>query len=159
MWIDRLVRFLLPRQDIFFAQLEQIAAKMIVVADVFNELSTASSHAQIAAIAGRLKPIETEADNLCHLVYEELDRTFQKRVEGLMACQRLYSCYHKITESHLQELARKVFVGACAAALANLPSIPEQEFRVFPDPFDTPAQWQQWLTWAPGPGLTHQRGG
>jgi len=76
MLIDRLVRFLLPRQDIFFSQLEQIAAKMIVAADVFTELSTASSHAQIAAIAGRLKPIETEADHLCHKVYEELDRTF-----------------------------------------------------------------------------------
>jgi predicted phosphate transport protein (TIGR00153 family) len=30
----------------------------------------------LAAISGRLKPLETEADQLCHRVYEELDRTF-----------------------------------------------------------------------------------
>ena len=42
----------------------------------FIELATASGHGQLAAIAGRLKPIETEADHLCHKVYEELDRTF-----------------------------------------------------------------------------------
>ncbi|MFO0929645.1 MAG: DUF47 family protein [Gemmataceae bacterium] len=76
MWIDRLVRFVLPRQDRFFLLLDQIAAKMIVAADVFTELGTATSHAQIAAVAARLKPIETEADHLCHEVYEELDRTF-----------------------------------------------------------------------------------
>src|SRR5215470_16789150 len=76
MWIDRLVRFLLPRQDHFFTQLEEIAAKMTVAAGVFGELAAASGHAHFAAIAARLKPIETEADQLCHLVYEELDRTF-----------------------------------------------------------------------------------
>jgi predicted phosphate transport protein (TIGR00153 family) len=76
MWIDRLVRFLLPRQDQFFTLLEQIGAKMTVAAGVFAELGTASGHKQFDDIAHRLKPIETEADHLCHRVYEELDRTF-----------------------------------------------------------------------------------
>src|SRR5437667_10345975 len=76
MFIDWLVRFLLPRQDRFFTLLEEIAAKMMASAAVFAELETASGHAQFAFIAARLKPIETEADHVCHQVYAELDRTF-----------------------------------------------------------------------------------
>jgi predicted phosphate transport protein (TIGR00153 family) len=76
MLIDRLVRFLLPRQDFFFSIMEDVAAKMTASAEVFGELTTASGHEQLASIARRLKPIETEADELCHRVYEELDRTF-----------------------------------------------------------------------------------
>jgi predicted phosphate transport protein (TIGR00153 family) len=76
MLIDRLVRLLLPRQDRFFTLLEEIAAKMTAAAAVFGELASASGHAQYAAIAGRLRPIEREADHVCHQVYAELDRTF-----------------------------------------------------------------------------------
>jgi predicted phosphate transport protein (TIGR00153 family) len=76
MLIDRLVRFLLPRQDHFFTLLEEIAAKMTASAAVFAELEHARGHEQFKAIAARLKPLETEADMVCHRVYEELDRTF-----------------------------------------------------------------------------------
>ncbi len=76
MLFDRLVRLLLPRQDVFFTRLEAIAAKMTAAGTVFGELATATGHAQLVAISGRLKPLETEADHLCHLLYEELDRTF-----------------------------------------------------------------------------------
>jgi predicted phosphate transport protein (TIGR00153 family) len=76
MLIDRLVRLLLPRQDFFFTLLEEIGGKMTAAAAVFGELADARGHDQFAAISGRLKPIETEADQLCHRVYEELDRTF-----------------------------------------------------------------------------------
>jgi predicted phosphate transport protein (TIGR00153 family) len=76
MLLDRLVRFLLPRQDHFFTLLEEVGTKMTAAAAVFGELAGASGHAQFAAIAARLKPIETEADKVCHKVYAELDRTF-----------------------------------------------------------------------------------
>jgi uncharacterized protein Yka (UPF0111/DUF47 family) len=76
MWIDRLVRLVLPRQDLFFTLLEEIAAKMTAAANVFAELATASGHDKFVSVAGRLKPIETEADGVCHRVYEELDRNF-----------------------------------------------------------------------------------
>jgi uncharacterized protein len=76
MWIDRLVRLVLPRQDFFFNLLEDIAARMTAAAVVFGELTGAASHDQLANVAGRLKPLETEADTLCHRVYAELDRTF-----------------------------------------------------------------------------------
>lgn len=76
MFFDRLVRFVLPKQDYFFTLLEEIASRMTAGAKVFAELSTATSHEQFETIAARLKPIETEADKICHRVYEELDRTF-----------------------------------------------------------------------------------
>src|SRR2546421_12709131 len=76
MLFDRLVRWLLPRQDVFFTRLEAIAAKMTAAGVVFGELETATGHPQLIGISARLKPIETDADHLCHLLYEELDRTF-----------------------------------------------------------------------------------
>lgn len=76
MIFDRFVRFLFPRQDLFFRLLEEIAAKMVTSATVFTELANISGHEKFAALAGRMKPLETEADHLCHELYEQLDRTF-----------------------------------------------------------------------------------
>jgi predicted phosphate transport protein (TIGR00153 family) len=76
MWIDRLVRLVLPRQDQFFTLLEEIASKMTAAAAVFGELAAASGHEQFAAVSARVKIVETEADRVCHRVYEELDRNF-----------------------------------------------------------------------------------
>jgi uncharacterized protein Yka (UPF0111/DUF47 family) len=76
MLIDRLVRFLLPRQDHFFVLLEELASKIEAAATVFGELETASGHDRIDAVAVKLKPIETEADGVCQRLYEAIDRTF-----------------------------------------------------------------------------------
>ena len=75
MLIDRFVRFLLPRQVQFFTLLEEIAEKISASAHIFGELESASTSDQLVAIATRLKPLETEADHLCHRLYHELDRT------------------------------------------------------------------------------------
>jgi predicted phosphate transport protein (TIGR00153 family) len=76
MWIDRVLRHLFPRSDQFFTLLEGIAERISAAAAVFGELKFAGSRAEIEAIAGRLKPIETEADGICHNLYHEIDRTF-----------------------------------------------------------------------------------
>jgi len=76
MWIDRVVRWLLPRQDVFFVLLEELAARMTAAAAVFGELADAGGHDRLADAAARLKKVETEADHVCHRVYEALDRTF-----------------------------------------------------------------------------------
>jgi predicted phosphate transport protein (TIGR00153 family) len=76
MLIDRLVRFLLPRQDHFFGLLEELAGKIEAAATVFADLETASGADRIAAVAAELKPIESEADGVCQKLYEEIDRTF-----------------------------------------------------------------------------------
>jgi len=76
MLIDRLVRFLIPRQDHFFGLLEELADKIDAAAIIFAELETANGLEQIAGVSTRLKPIETEADGVCRRLYEEIDRTF-----------------------------------------------------------------------------------
>jgi predicted phosphate transport protein (TIGR00153 family) len=76
MFIDRLVRFLLPKQEHFFTLLEEMAAQMTAAVTVFGELTTAVGHERFEAISARMKAIETEADTVCHRIYEELDRTF-----------------------------------------------------------------------------------
>jgi hypothetical protein len=43
MIIDRFVRFFLPRQDLFFTLLEDIAGKMTAAATIFGELMTATT--------------------------------------------------------------------------------------------------------------------
>jgi uncharacterized protein Yka (UPF0111/DUF47 family) len=76
MLIDRLVRFLLPREDQFFTLLEELADKIDAGAAIFAELATASATDQFASVAGRLKPLETDADTVCQRLYAEIDRTF-----------------------------------------------------------------------------------
>lgn len=76
MLLDRLVRFLLPRQYQFFDLLEGIAAKIGEAAAEFDGLRTADRLAVIEAVAARLRPIERDADDLCHRVYGEIDKTF-----------------------------------------------------------------------------------
>jgi len=62
MWIDRLVRFLLPRPVQFFTLLEQMADKIEASSSVFSDLQTADGHARIGEVDAKLKPIETQAD-------------------------------------------------------------------------------------------------
>lgn len=76
MLLDRIVRFLLPRQRQYFTLLEEIASKIKAAAAVFGELASTTSREQLEAVAGRLKPIETEADHICHRLYMELNKTF-----------------------------------------------------------------------------------
>lgn len=76
MLIDRLIRFLLPRQDHFFAMLEELAGQIDAAAAVFAELETAAGRNRFEDVAARLKPIETAADEFCRKLYQEIDRTF-----------------------------------------------------------------------------------
>lgn len=76
MWLDRLIRYLLPRQDQFFTLLEELADTIDAAAAVFADLGTATDHLKIEGVAARLKPIETSADDACRWIYEAIDRTF-----------------------------------------------------------------------------------
>jgi uncharacterized protein len=76
MLIDRIVRFLIPRQGFFFDMLEELGAKIEQVATVFGALETADSREKIDSIAMQLRPIETEADLVCQRLYQAIDQTF-----------------------------------------------------------------------------------
>src|SRR5205085_7133079 len=54
----------------------ELGGKMTAAAAEFDGLAGAEQYDEFSKIAGRLKPLETEADLVCHRVYEELDRTF-----------------------------------------------------------------------------------
>jgi uncharacterized protein len=76
MFLDRLIRLLLPPQGRFFDLLEGLADQIEAAAGVFAELDQAASHAEMDAIAVRLKTIEKAADEFERKLHEELDKTF-----------------------------------------------------------------------------------
>lgn len=79
MFIDRLVSWLLPRENRFFVFLDSMAGKMVEAAKVLSELRSipaGKEEAQFKEIAERLREREHEADEIAHLLYEELDRNF-----------------------------------------------------------------------------------
>ena len=76
MLLDRIVSFLLPRENKFFTYLQSIAKNVQEGADCFAELREAKNTEDQLKIAERMRRIEHEGDELAHLLYEELDRTF-----------------------------------------------------------------------------------
>ncbi len=76
MLLDRLVKFLMPHENKFFTYLQSIARNVQEAADVFAELRTAKSTDEQLKIAERMRRLEHEGDELAHLLYEELDKTF-----------------------------------------------------------------------------------
>ncbi|HVK11204.1 MAG TPA: DUF47 family protein [Gemmataceae bacterium] len=76
MLLDRLVRFLLPRQGHFFTLLEGIGEKIGEAATLFGTLETTSGHPQFEALASQLKTIEKAADEFERRIHQELDKTF-----------------------------------------------------------------------------------
>jgi len=76
LFLDKLVSFLLPTENKFFTYLQSIAKNVQEGADAFAELRTAKSMDDHVKIAERMRRIEHEGDELAHLLYEELDKTF-----------------------------------------------------------------------------------
>ena len=76
MWLDRAVRWLLPREDHFFDLLERGAdcarRCAALLADCCGETTTAGR----AALVGRMRDVEHEADRVIAEVHEALNRTF-----------------------------------------------------------------------------------
>jgi predicted phosphate transport protein (TIGR00153 family) len=76
MFLDRVVGFFLPKENRFFLYINSIADNMLVGAQTFGQLATAQGPADFKGIAERMKRLEHEGDELAHLLYEELDKTF-----------------------------------------------------------------------------------
>lgn len=76
MLLDKLVKWMLPRENRFFLYLDSIAKNVAHGADVFVEFKKAQGMAEFQSIADRLRQIEHEGDEIAHLLYEELDKTF-----------------------------------------------------------------------------------
>jgi uncharacterized protein len=75
--IDRIAKWLLPRESSFFVYLDSMAAKMVEAAAILGELRAAPDKPEgFEKIADRLREKEHEADEIAHLLYNELDRNF-----------------------------------------------------------------------------------
>jgi uncharacterized protein len=75
-FIDRLVKWLLPRDDRFFTYLGSIAKCVVEASQIFAKLRDAKGPEEFQKISEELREKEHEADELAHLLYEELDKTF-----------------------------------------------------------------------------------
>src|SRR5688572_14076093 len=80
MLLDRIVKWLLPRENRFFVFLDSMAQKMVETATILGELRTTPTGGlqgqQFKQISERLREREHEADEIAHLLYDELDRNF-----------------------------------------------------------------------------------
>lgn len=75
MWIDRAVKWLLPREDHFFDLLERGAGLAREVGGLLADCCAAPS-AEREAIVARMHQLEHESDDVIAEVYEALNRTF-----------------------------------------------------------------------------------
>jgi uncharacterized protein Yka (UPF0111/DUF47 family) len=75
MWIDRAVKWLLPREEHFFDLLERGACLSREIGTQLAECCAASPGDR-EALVGRMRQIEHDADRVMAEVYEALNRTF-----------------------------------------------------------------------------------
>ena len=75
MWIDRAVKWLLPREEHFFDLLERGACLAREIGELLAECCQASA-ADRESLVGRMREIEHNADRVIGEVYEALNRTF-----------------------------------------------------------------------------------
>jgi uncharacterized protein len=76
MWIDRAVKWLLPRETHFFDLIERGAARAHEISGLLVECCAATSYADREKIVDRIRLVEHEADRVIAEVYEALNRTF-----------------------------------------------------------------------------------
>jgi predicted phosphate transport protein (TIGR00153 family) len=70
------IRWLVPKNDRFFVYLTSIAKCVVEGANIFAQLRDAKEPADFQRISSELRQKEHETDELAHLLYEELDKTF-----------------------------------------------------------------------------------
>ncbi|WP_441286758.1 DUF47 domain-containing protein [Sorangium sp. KYC3313] len=76
MWLDRVIKSLLPREEHFFDLLERGADCALQSANVLSECCTARSASERQALVSRITDIEHAADAVIRDVYDALNKTF-----------------------------------------------------------------------------------
>jgi uncharacterized protein len=76
MWIDRAVKWLLPRETHFFDLIERGAARAREISALLVDCCAAASHGDREAIVERIHEVEHAADRVIAEMYEALNRTF-----------------------------------------------------------------------------------
>jgi uncharacterized protein len=76
MWIDRAVKWLLPREEHFFDLLERGAECSLRSGTLLMECCEARTAAERIGFVDRMTDVEHDADRVIHDVYEALNKTF-----------------------------------------------------------------------------------
>lgn len=76
MLVDRIVQWFLPRENRFFKYLDSIAENVAAGADIFATIRDAEGRPGFEKVAAALHQKEHDTDEVAHLLYEELDKTF-----------------------------------------------------------------------------------
>lgn len=76
MWLDRAVKWLLPREGHFFDLLERLSECVRECAVLFSECSTAATYDERVRIVEAMRDVEHRADKVIYEVYEALNKTF-----------------------------------------------------------------------------------
>jgi uncharacterized protein Yka (UPF0111/DUF47 family) len=116
MWIDRAVKWLLPREEHFFDLIERGAARAYEISTLLVECCAATSHADREVIVERIHRVEHEADRVIAEVYEALNRTFVTPLDR--------SDIYTLAVS-LEEVADAVFATALQFVVHAVEELPE----------------------------------
>lgn len=76
MWLDRAIKWLLPREEHFFDLLERGAECALQSAELLVSLCGTSRASQHASLVERITEVEHAADSVIQEVYEALNKTF-----------------------------------------------------------------------------------
>ena len=76
MWLDRAVKWLLPREEHFFDLLERGADCALACADLLMEACAANNPEALTSVVNRMREVEHRADDVIHEVYDALNKTF-----------------------------------------------------------------------------------
>src|SRR3954462_12753643 len=76
MWIDRAVKWLLPREEHFFDLLERGAAYALESGSLLTACCDRLTRAECEAIIAQIRDVERKADRVSAEAYEALNRTF-----------------------------------------------------------------------------------
>jgi uncharacterized protein Yka (UPF0111/DUF47 family) len=114
MWIDRVVKWLLPREEHFFDLLEKGAGLAQEIGSLLAECCEAPSEDR-EALVERMREVEHRADRVIAEVYEALNRTFVTPLDR-SDIYELASCLERIVDD--------VFATALQIVVHNMEDLP-----------------------------------
>jgi len=76
MWLDRAVKWLLPREEHFFDLLERGAQSALKSSAILVECCEAKTAEERSSVVARITDEEHVGDKVIHEVYDALNRTF-----------------------------------------------------------------------------------
>lgn len=152
MFLDRIVKWLLPQENRFFLYLNSMGANVQAAADIFAGFRMAKGMDDFQKISAALRQKEHETDEIAHLLYGELDKTFitpidredlhaltsalDEVIDVMDRCAAEVVLYklERVTEP-MRELARVLQeashdIAQCVTLLPNLSNVDEIQVHV-----------------------------